>query len=263
MVAFTEEVVTPRMSTTHIKFLDLSVLYGSHKALDEITMDVQHNEIFGIVGPANSGKTTLLKSINRTIDLISGTKTIGEVSINGEDVRSVRNVNNLRRRIGMVFPLPVGLPLTVFENVAYAPRRAGIHDRDTLEELVERCLKQAVLWDEVKDRLDTLGTKLSGGQQQRLTLARALAHEPEILCLDEFSIAIDPVTTMKIEDILVQLKEKMTIVLVTNLTQQARRIADHVAFINASQLVEWGETEQMFNNSEKEVTNRYLHGEFG
>ena len=230
------------MSSTHIKFLDLSVVYGSgpHKALDEITMDIQHNEIFGIVGPANSGKTTLLKTINRTLDLITGAKSTGEVMINGEDVRAMRNVNALRRRIGMVFPLPVGLPLTIYENVAYAPRRAGIHDKDVLDELVERCLKQAVLWDEVKDRLDSLGTKLSGGQQQRLTLARALAHQPEILCLDEFSIAIDPVTTMKIEDILLQLKEEMTIVLVTNLTQQARRLADHVAFLNASQLVEWG-----------------------
>ncbi|MGK0189466.1 MAG: phosphate transport system ATP-binding protein [Verrucomicrobiales bacterium] len=249
--------------STHIKFLDLSVYYGSTKALDQITMNIEHNEIFGIVGPANSGKTTLLKTVNRTLDLITGTRTTGQVSINGEDVKEVSNVNHLRRRIGMVFPLPVGLPLTVFENVAYAPRRAGIHDKDTLDELVERCLKQAVLWDEVKDRLNTLGTKLSGGQQQRLTLARALAHEPEILCLDEFSIAIDPVTTMKIEDILVQLKEKMSIILVTNLTQQARRLAKHTAFINASQLVEWGETEKMFNNPKKEVTGRYLHGEFG
>ncbi|MCB1097368.1 MAG: phosphate ABC transporter ATP-binding protein [Verrucomicrobiae bacterium] len=249
--------------TTHINFLDLSVYYGSHKAVDEVTMNIQKNEIFGIVGPANSGKTTLLKTINRTLDLITGTRTTGEVSIDGTNVRNIGNVNHLRRRIGMVFPLPVGLPLTVYENVAYAPRRAGIHDKETLDELVEQCLKQAVLWDEVKDRLDTLGTKLSGGQQQRLTLARALAHQPEILCLDEFSIAIDPVTTMKIEDILVQLKEKMTIVLVTNLTQQARRLAGHVAFLNASQLVEWGETEKMFSNPEKEITGRYLNGDFG
>lgn len=249
--------------STHINFRDVSVLYGTHKALDEITMDVKHNEIFGIVGPANSGKTTLLKTINRTIDLIDSSRVVGEVEINGEDVSKIRNVNHLRRRIGMVFPLPVGLPLTVFENVAYAPRRAGIHDKQVLDELVERCLRQAVLWDEVKDRLNTLGTKLSGGQQQRLTLARALSHQPEILCLDEFSIAIDPVTTMKIEDILVQLKQDMTIVLVTNLTQQARRLADHVAFINDSQLVEWGATEQMFNDPKKEITGRYLHGEFG
>jgi phosphate transport system ATP-binding protein len=163
----------------------------------------------------------------------------------------------------MVFPLPVGLPMSVYDNVAYAPRRMGIHDRASLDAIVERCLRDSVLWDEVKDRLDLLGTRLSGGQQQRLTLARALSLDPEILCLDEFSIAIDPVTTMKIEEVLSRLRERMTIVLVTNLTQQARRMADHVAFINASSLVEWGETSQMFTSPEKEITGRYLNGEFG
>ena len=206
--------------STHIDFLDVSVFYGAHKALDEVTLSVERNEIFGIVGPANSGKTTLLKAINRTIDLVTGTKVVGEVSIDGQNVNSIKNVNSLRRRVGMVFPLPVGLPLSIYENVAYGPRRAGIHDPEKLDEIVERCLKQSVLWDEVKDRLDSLGTKLSGGQQQRLTLARALSLEPEILCLDEFSIAIDPVTTMKIENVLVELKKDMTIILVTNLIQQ-------------------------------------------
>ena len=148
----------------------------------------------------------------------------------------------------MVFPLPVGLPMSVYENVAYAPRRAGIHDRQELDELVERCLKQSMLWDEVKDRLNLLGTKLSGGQQQRLTIARALSHQPEILCLDEFSIAIDPVTTMKIEDVLVELKKEMTIILVTNLVQQARRLADHTAFFNKSEMIEVGSTEKIFSN---------------
>ncbi len=251
------------MSSTHIEFLDASVYYGNDRALDALTFRVERNEIFGIVGPANSGKTTLLKCINRTIDLVSGTRVDGVVSIDGEDVATIRNVNSLRRRIGMVFPLPVGLPLTVYENVAYGPRRAGIHDRDTLDELVERCLKQAVLWDEVKDRLDSLGTKLSGGQQQRLTLARALSLEPEILCLDEFSIAIDPVTTMKIEDVLTQLKEQMTIILVTNLIQQAHRISDHVMFLNESQIVELGTTEQMFGAPQQELTAKYLSGEMG
>ena len=158
----------------------------------------------------------------------------------------MRNVYELRRRVGMVFPLPVGLPLSVYENVAYAPRRAGIRDRGELDELVERCLRQAMLWDEVKDRLNMLGTKLSGGQQQRLTLARALSHQPEILCLDEFSIAIDPVTTMKIEDILRELKKEMTIVLVTNLVQQARRLADRTAFLSDSKLIEVDDTETIF-----------------
>ena len=176
----------------------------------------------------------------------------------------MRNVFALRRRIGMVFPLPVGLPLSVYDNVAYAPRMAGMTDRDELDELVETCLRQAALWDEVKDRMQLLGTKLSGGQQQRLTIARALSHRPEILCLDEFSIAVDPVTTMKIEDVLVELKEKITIVLVTNLVQQAHRLADHVAFLNSSKLIEVGTCKQMFSEQPREkLTFDYVRGHFG
>jgi phosphate transport system ATP-binding protein len=163
----------------------------------------------------------------------------------------------------MVFPLPVGLPMSIYENVAYAPRRAGLHDRQELDELVEKCLRQAMLWDEVKDRLHTLGTRLSGGQQQRLTLARALSHRPEILCLDEFSIAIDPVTTMKIEDVLLELKQQMTIVLVTNLVQQAHRLADQTAFFNRGELVEVGETEKIFSKPNHDLTYEYVTGGFG
>ncbi len=247
----------------HIEFRDVSVHYGSKKALDEITLSAAKNTVFAIVGPANSGKTTLLKTLNRTIDFITSARVTGEVRISGEEVREMKNVYALRRRIGMVFPLPVGLPLTVYDNVAYAPRRMGIHGKSDLDAIVERCLRDSVLWDEVKDRLDLLGTRLSGGQQQRLTLARALSLDPELLCLDEFSIAIDPVTTMKIEEVLTRLKAKMTIILVTNLTQQARRMADKVAFINDSQLVEWGDTEKMFTNPDKEITGRYLNGDFG
>ncbi|MEN9282885.1 MAG: hypothetical protein RLZZ179_378 [Verrucomicrobiota bacterium] len=249
--------------TPHIEFRDVSVTYSGRTALDRISLSVPRNTILGIVGPANSGKTTLLKTINRTIEFITSAHVGGDVFVAGENVRAIRNVYGLRRRIGMVFPLPVGLPMSVYDNVAYAPRRMGIHDRASLDAIVERCLRDSVLWDEVKDRLDLLGTRLSGGQQQRLTLARALSLDPEILCLDEFSIAIDPVTTMKIEEVLSRLRERMTIVLVTNLTQQARRMADHVAFINASSLVEWGETSQMFTSPEKEITGRYLNGEFG
>ena len=249
--------------TPHIEFRNLSVFYVGKRALDRISLSVRRNTILGIVGPANSGKTTLLKTINRTIEFISGVKVVGEVFVDGEEVRAVESVYALRRRIGMVFPLPVGLPMSVYDNVAYAPRRMGIHGRAELDVIVEQCLRDSVLWDEVKDRLDLLGTRLSGGQQQRLTLARALSLSPEILCLDEFSIAIDPVTTMKIEEVLMRLRERMTIVLVTNLTQQARRMADHVAFINATQLVEWGETGQMFSAPVREITGRYLNGEFG
>jgi phosphate transport system ATP-binding protein len=247
----------------HLEFQNVSVAYGSKKALDGISLSVPRNTVLGIVGPSNSGKTTLLKTINRTIEFVPGARVSGSTRIHGTDVREMKDVYDLRRRIGMVFPLPVGLPMSIYDNVAYAPRRAGIAKKAELEGIVERCLKLAVLWDEVKDRLDLLGTRLSGGQQQRLTLARALSLDPEILCLDEFSIAIDPVTTMKIEEVLAKLKQRMTIILVTNLTQQARRMADHTAFFNASELVEWGSTEQLFTAPKKEITGRYLNGEFG
>jgi phosphate transport system ATP-binding protein len=247
----------------HIAFDKISVCYGGKFAVREISLQIPPRQIFGIIGPANSGKTTLLKCINRMIDLVPGAKVEGAVRINGQDVADLKNVYELRRRIGMVFPLPVGLPLTVYENVAYAPRMAGLHDSVELDALVEKCLRQAMLWDEVKDRLDSLGTKLSGGQQQRLTLARALSHRPEILCLDEFSIAIDPVTTMRIEDILLELKQEMTIILVTNLLQQAQRIADMTAFLNDSRLIEVGPTERMFNTPDQKLTYDYVTGSFG
>jgi phosphate transport system ATP-binding protein len=247
----------------HVEFRQVTVQYGTHVALRELNLEIPPQQIFAIIGPANSGKTTLLKCINRTIDFTASSRVAGEVLVAGENVYAMRSVYALRRRVGMVFPLPVGLPLSVFDNVAYAPRRAGVHDRDELEALVEKCLRQAVLWDEVKDRLNTLGTKLSGGQQQRLTLARALSHRPEVLCLDEFSIAIDPVTTMKIEDVLLELKNEMTIVLVTNLVQQAQRLADCTAFLNNSQLVEVGETEKMFTKPDNPLTYEYVTGGFG
>jgi phosphate transport system ATP-binding protein len=247
----------------HIQFDSVNVAYGKKPALRDISLKMPRKQIFGIIGPANSGKTTLLKCINRTIDFEPSAKVLGSVSVNDENVYRMRSVYELRRRVGMVFPLPVGLPLSVYENVAYAPRRAGMRNRQELDELVEKCLRQSMLWDEVKDRLKLLGTRLSGGQQQRLTLARALSHRPEILCLDEFSIAIDPVTTMKIEDVLRELKNEMTIVLVTNLVQQARRLADYTAFLSASQLIEVGETEKLFVNSDNELTRRYVQGDFG
>jgi phosphate transport system ATP-binding protein len=251
------------MTSPIIEFQDVTVRYQDHVALDAITLSVPDHTILGIIGPANSGKTTLLKCINRTIDFIDSATVEGRVTVKGKDVRQLRSVYELRRRVGMVFPLPVGLPLSIYENVAYAPRRAGLHDRSELDELVERCLRQAMLWDEVKDRLDSLGTKLSGGQQQRLTLARALSHRPDILCLDEFSIAIDPVTTMKIEDVLLELKQEMTIVLVTNLVQQAQRLADHTAFLNRSRLVEIGPTEKIFSKPDQQLTYEYVTGGFG
>ncbi|MGA2034063.1 MAG: phosphate ABC transporter ATP-binding protein [Thermoguttaceae bacterium] len=247
----------------HIRFEQVSVSYAGKPALRDVTLDVFEKQILGIIGPANSGKTTLLKCINRTIDFATSARTTGKLLVGGEDVLRTRNVYGLRRRVGMVFPLPVGLPLSIYENVAYAPRRAGLHERAELDALVEHCLRQAMLWDEVCDRLDMLGTRLSGGQQQRLTLARALSHRPEVLCLDEFSIAIDPVTTMKIEDVLLDLKEQMTIVLVTNLVQQARRLADRTAFFSDSRLIEVADTETLFTHPDHRLTERYVNGDFG
>src|SRR3990172_10910869 len=189
-------------SKKKIEIKNLSVFFADKEVLNGISFDIYDKEIIGVLGPAKSGKTTLLKVINRTIELLPGAKVEGRVKIDNIDIKNIKNVNQLRRKIGMVFPLPVGLPLSIYDNVALAPRATGNRNKGNLDEIVERCLKQAVLWDEVKDRLDLLGTRLSGGQQQRLTLARALSLSPEILCLDEYSIAIDPLTTMKIEDIL-------------------------------------------------------------
>ena len=247
----------------HVDFNIQTAVYGKKIVLRDIALQVPRKQIFGIIGPANSGKTTLLKCINRTLDFVPGAKVTGDVTIDGQSVSHVRNPCLLRRRIGMVFPLPVGLPLTIYDNVAYAPRMAGLYDREQLDALVEKCLRQAVLWDEVKDRLKSLGTKLSGGQQQRLTLARALSHRPDILCLDEFSIAIDPVTTMKIEDVLLELKREMTIILVTNLLQQARRLADITAFLNDSRLVEAAPTEELFEHPRQDLTRAYVTGSIG
>ena len=249
--------------TGRIEFKNVTVKYGSKVSLDNITLKIPPRQIFGIIGPANSGKTTLLKCINRTIDFIGTARVAGEVLVDNQDVQKLKNVYQLRRRVGMVFPLPVGLPMSIYDNVAYAPRMSGLRRRHELDELVEKCLRQSALWDEVKDRMQMLGTKLSGVQQQRLTLARALSCRPEILCLDEFSIAIDPVTTMKIEDVLMELKQEMTIVLVTNLVQQAHRLADRTAFFNKSKLIEVGETAQIFSKPREKLTLDYVTGNIG
>ena len=248
----------------HIVFQNVTVSYADKIALEGITLEVPKHQVFGIIGPAGSGKTTLLKCINRMIDVARHVSIQGQVLVGGEDVFQVKNVHDLRRRVGMVLPLPVGLPLSVYDNVAFAPRVAGLHDRSELDALVEQCLRQAALWDEVKDRLRVLATTLSGGQQQRLTIARALSHRPEILCLDQFSIAVDPVTTMKIEDVLLELKQRMTILMVTNLVQQAHRLADQVAFLNSAHLVEVGPTDVIFSeHPANQMTCDYVRGHFG
>lgn len=242
---------------------DLSVRYGKLEALRKVSFSVDEHEIYGIIGPAGAGKTSLLRCLNRTLENIPGAVKTGAVRLDGQDTGSIRPVADVRRRVGMVAPLPVGLPMSIYDNVAFAPRMAGVTDKATLDARVETCLRQAALWDEVKDRLADLGTKLSGGQQQRLTIARALSHQPEVLCLDEFSIAVDPVTTMRIEDVLRVLQQEMTIVLVTNLVQQARRLARRTAFFLEGELVESRPTEELFEDPQDERTRAYVRGEFG
>ena len=249
---------------TKLDVQDLTIRYGDVAALEGVTLDVKEHEIFGIIGPANAGKTSFLKAINR-MDVFNPEMTVaGRISFNGHEVSKVRNVYALRRRIGVVFPLPVGLPLSVYDNVALAPRLAGQKDKAELDVIVEKNLRRAALWDEVKDRLDTLGSMLSGGQQQRLTIARALSQDPELLMLYEFSIAVDPVTTMRIEDVLKELRNEITIILVTNLVQQARRLADRTAFFLAGRCIEVAVTEDLFTGQIREQSTRdYVAGRFG
>ncbi|TNF98582.1 MAG: phosphate ABC transporter ATP-binding protein [Gammaproteobacteria bacterium] len=247
-----------------IEVRDVAIHYGADTAISGVNLKVYENEIFGIIGPANAGKTSFLKVLNRMDNFNPGMRVDGDVFFNGTDIKQVRNVYALRSRIGVVFPLPVGLPLTVYENVAFVPRLRGIKSKADLDVIVERCLTRAALWDEVKDRLDSLGSLLSGGQQQRLTIARALSQDPDVLMLDEFSIAVDPVTTMRIEDVLKELKQDMTIILVTNLVQQARRLADRTAFFLEGQCVEIGETEALFTGQVQDSrTTDYIEGRFG
>ena len=251
-------------SSNMIEIRGLSVRFAGHEVLKSVNLDVRRNEVLGIIGPAQSGKTTLLKVVNRTIDDTPDVSVTGSVHVDGADIWKLKDLPALRRKIGMVAPLPVGLPLSIFDNVAFAPRMAGLRDRHEIEARVERCLRKAALWEEVKDRLDSLGTRLSGGQQQRLTIARALSHDPEILCLDEFSIAIDPVTTMRIEDVLKDLRSQITIILVTNLVQQARRLADQTAFFLNGELVEVDRTEAVFSETPADQrTFQYVRGIFG
>ncbi|WP_366522187.1 phosphate ABC transporter ATP-binding protein [Candidatus Accumulibacter sp. ACC003] len=243
---------------------DLRISYGKAVALQGVNLEIHEHEIFGIIGPANAGKTSFLKALNRMDVFNTGMRVDGEIRFNGLDTRHLKNVYALRSRIGVVFPLPVGLPMTVYDNVALSPRWRGITNKAELDVIVQRCLTRAALWDEVKDRLGALGSLLSGGQQQRLTIARALSQEPDLLMLDEFSIAVDPVTTMRIEDVLKELRQEVTIILVTNLVQQARRLADRTAFFLNGECVEIGVTEDLFTGEVKDKRTRdYVEGRFG
>ena len=247
-----------------VRVENLAIEYSGKTVLSGVDLSIYKNEIFGIIGPANSGKTSFLRVLNRMDEFTTGMHFSGDVEIGGKNVRAWRNLYALRRRIGVVFPLPVGLPLSVYDNVALAPRLAGVQQKNELDQIVERSLRRAALWDEVKDRLGSLGSLLSGGQQQRLTIARALSQNPQLLLLDEFSIAVDPITTMRIEDVLKELRQELTIVLVTNLIQQAQRLANRTAFFLTGECVEIGDTERLFAGEvEDDRTSKYLGGEFG
>jgi phosphate transport system ATP-binding protein len=247
-----------------IEIKNLTVNYGTKDVIQNLHLDIFQNEVLAIIGPANSGKSSLLRSLNRMMDFHPTAKVSGDIKLDGESIYLDEDSTFLRRRIGMVSPLPVGLPMSIRENVTYAPRMAGCKDQGELDFIMEDCLKKAALWDEVKDRLDGLATKLSGGQQQRLTIARALSHHPEVLCLDEFSIAIDPVTTMKIEAVLHELKKNMTIVMVTNVINQAKRLGDRTAMMLHGSIIDLDSNERLFNGHVKDArTKEYIEGLFG
>ena len=251
------------MSHAKITVRKLSVFFGQVQSLRWVTMDVPRNKILGVIGPAGSGKTTFLRTLNRLNDLSPDTHIEGEVLLDGEDIHHPNfDAVALRKRIGMVFALPVPLPMSIFDNVVYGPRLSGVK-KARLDELVESSLKAAVLWDEVKDRLHTSGMRLSGGQQQRLCLARTLAMEPEVILLDEPCSGLDPISTAKIEEALTVLKAKYTIVLVTNNTKQAARVADDTAFFLMGEMVEYGPTSQIFTVPRDQRTNDYVTGRFG
>ena len=247
-----------------IEIKDLSINYGGRNVITKLNLDVYQNEVLAIIGPANSGKSSLLRCLNRMTDFNPLANVTGEILLDGESIYQDEDSTFLRRRIGRVSPLPVGLPMTIKENVTYAPRMAGCKDKAELDAIMEDCLKKAALWDEVKDRLDSLATKISGGQQQRLTIARALSHHPEVLCLDEFSIAIDPVTTMRIESVLQELKQNMTIVMVTNVINQAKRLGDRTAMMLHGEILDLDQNQKLFNGQVKDSrTKDYIEGLFG
>jgi len=250
----------------NIKFhiQDLNFYFNNEKVLKGINFEIPANKILGIIGPSGSGKTTFLRALNRMNDLETGTRIEGKILLDGEDIyNSDYDVVALRKKVGMVFAMPVPLPMSIYENVVYGPRLSGNNDKTRLDELVEKSLTAAYLWDEVKDRLKTSGMRLSGGQQQRLCLARVLAMEPEAILLDEPSSGLDPISTAKIEDALTELKKEYTIILVTNNTKQAARVADNTAFFLMGELIEIGSTGQIFTTPGKIETNDYITGRFG
>lgn len=242
---------------------DLSLYYGDFKALKGINMDIHEHEITAFIGPSGCGKSTFLKTINRMNDLVEGVRIEGNIYMDGVDIYKDIDVIDLRRRVGMVFQQPNPFPMTIYDNVAYGPRIHGIKKKSQLDDIVEKSLRQAAIWDEVKDRLKKNALGVSGGQQQRICIARALAVEPEVILMDEPTSALDPISTLKIEDLAVELKEKYTIIIVTHNMQQASRISDKTAFFLVGDVIEYGYTRQIFNNPKEKKTEDYITGRFG
>ena len=243
---------------------DLDLYYGDFQALHNVNLDIRENEILSFIGPSGCGKSTLLKCLNRMNDLVVGCRIEGEVTLDGEDIYDKNyDVNKLRKRVGMVFQQPNPFPMSIYENIAYGPKTHGIKNKTELDEIVESSLKQAAIWDEVKDDLKKSALSISGGQQQRLCIARAIAVNPEVILMDEPTSALDPISTGKIEDLAQELKEQYTIVMVTHNMQQASRISDKTAFFLHGVIVEYGNTVDIFTNPREEKTELYVTGRFG
>ncbi len=248
---------------TKLLIEDLNLYYGDFHALHGINMDIKEKEITAFIGPSGCGKSTLLKSLNRMNDLVEGCRIEGRVLLDGNDIFANDDVNTLRKRVGMVFQKPNPFPMSVYDNIAFGPRTHGIHSKSQLDEIVERSLRQAAIWDECKNRLNKSALGFSGGQQQRLCIARALAVQPEVLLMDEPTSALDPISTMKIEDLALELKENYTIVIVTHNMQQAARISDKTAFFLLGDLIEYNKTTEIFANPQNKKTEDYITGRFG
>lgn len=255
------------METTKIHVTNMNLHYGDFHALKNINIDIPENQICAMIGPSGCGKSTFLKSINRMNDLVEGCKIDGQMQLRGEngfeDIYGDMDVNHLRKRVGMVFQQPNPFPMSIYDNIAYGPRTHVIKNRHKLDAIVEKALKQAAIWEEVKDRLNKSALGLSGGQQQRLCIARALAVEPEVILMDEPTSALDPISTSRIEDLAIELKKEYTIVMVTHNMQQATRISDKTAFFLLGELIEYGDTEQLFSMPKQKKTEDYITGRFG
>ncbi len=246
-----------------IEIENLNLFYGSFQALRDINMKIRERKITAFIGPSGCGKSTLIKSLNRMNDLIEGCRIEGKVLLDGEDICGSMDPNLLRKRVGMVFQKPNPFPMSVYDNIAYGPRTHGVRSRAKLDDTVERCLRDAAIWDEVKDRLKKPALGLSGGQQQRICIARALAVDPEVLLMDEPTSALDPISTAIIEDLVMELKNSYTIVIVTHNMQQAVRISDETAFFLLGEVIEFSDTDRMFSNPKDKRTEDYITGRFG